>query len=58
MADDELDAAVDINELSIEEKIKRLSEADKEYLRGYIDRALEAQQKPAVTPKKQADADN
>jgi hypothetical protein len=41
MSSKDKDMAADIKHLSIEEKIKLLSDSDKVYLDGYLDRALE-----------------
>jgi hypothetical protein len=41
MSINDKEITVDISHLSIEEKIQLLSDSDKDYLRGYIDRALE-----------------
>ncbi|MDR0875299.1 MAG: hypothetical protein LBN12_03720 [Clostridiales Family XIII bacterium] len=41
MSPKDKDKTADIAHLSIEEKIKLLSDPDREYLNGYLDRALE-----------------
>jgi len=47
----ETETVMKIRQMSIEEKIQMLSEDDKNYLRGYIDRALTEQEKPKRKPR-------
>jgi hypothetical protein len=56
MAPKTRNTAAAIEKLSIEEKIQLLSDTDKDYLQGYIDRALEEQntakkRRPRPSPK-------
>jgi hypothetical protein len=57
MSSRDKDVAADIADLSIEEKIKLLSASEKDYLRGYMDHALEAgnkrKRKPQPAPLKE-----
>lgn len=56
MPGEEMEKIMAIRRMSFEEKLELLSDADKDYLRGYIDRALVAQaQKKASTVKSQND---
>lgn len=52
MPGEEMEKVMAIRRMSFEEKLELLSDADKDYLRGYIDRALVAQaQKKASAAK-------
>jgi len=44
---------MDIQKMSVEDKIARLSETDKAYILGYIDRALQEKSKEKKGNKKQ-----